>query len=449
MAYQTATPAPRRPLPRTSTQRRASRLDPPNSFIAGGHTFTREPERPEWIAPEDAALAAAPVAPLAAPPPKPPLSRKWMTAIAVSLALHVAVAGFFLLRGPDEGAQIEGGEEAGVLLFGSNASQNDDRAGEITLDDATHVTIVPIQDAKPVETVDAEAVQPVETAESAEPVDQVAEAVTTERIEPVQEQPVAEAVPEQAAPAAPTDPLPEVLATDTPEPVEDDNVVAPVQTARQQPAEVVEEAAPVQPQETVEALPEEPSEPETAVAEVLEEMAKPIERPKPTPPEPKQAQAKKPPVERRAEKPAAKAEQPAKRAEKRAGSGGQGQTDARRGRENGEARGTKTTQTGKSRASAAGNAAVDNYPGKVQREISRAVRRIPARDRKRAERDVHIAFTVTAGGGLGGVSIARSSGSSALDSAAIAAVRRAAPFPPIPDGAGRRSWQFSFPLGIR
>ena len=121
-------------------------------------------------------------------------------------------------------------------------------------------------------------------------------------------------------------------------------------------------------------------------------------------------------------------EQPAKRAEKRAGSGGQGQTDARRGRENGEARGTKTTQTGKSRASAAGNAAVDNYPGKVQREISRAVRRIPARDRKRAERDVHIAFTVTAGGGLGGVSIARSSGSSALDSAAIAAVRRAAPF---------------------
>lgn len=85
----------------------------------------------------------------------------------------------------------------------------------------------------------------------------------------------------------------------------------------------------------------------------------------------------------------------------------------------------------------------------MQREISRAVRRIPARDRKRAERDVHIAFTVTAGGGLGGVSIARSSGSSALDSAAIAAVRRAAPFPPIPDGAGRRSWQFSFPLGIR
>lgn len=447
MAYQTATPAPRRPLPRTSTQRRALRLDPPNTFIAGGHTFAREPERPGWIAPENAALAAAPAAPLAAPSLKPPLSRKWLTAIAASLALHVAMAAFFLLHGPEEGVQIAGGEEAGVLLLG-NASHDDRSAGEMALDDATQVTIVPIQNARPVETVDAEAVQPVETAETAEPADQVAEAVTTERLEPVQEQPVAEVVPEEPTPIAPTDTLPEILATDTPELVEDDNVVAPVQTARQQPTEVVEEAVPVTPQETVEALPEEPTEPETAIAEVLEEMARPIERPRPAPAEPKRAETKTPPVERRAEKPAPKAEQPAKRAERRAGSGGQGRADARRGREDGEARGAKTTQTGKGRASAAGNAAVTNYPGKVRSKISRAVRRISRRDRSGAERDVHVSFTVTASGGLGGLSVARSSGSSALDSAAIAAVRRAAPFPPIPDGAGRRSWQFTIPLGL-
>ncbi|MBP0651965.1 energy transducer TonB, partial [Mycobacterium tuberculosis] len=45
-----------------------------------------------------------------------------------------------------------------------------------------------------------------------------------------------------------------------------------------------------------------------------------------------------------------------------------------------------------------------------------------------------VAFSVSRGGELAGVRLAMSSGATALDAAALAAVRRAAPFPPVPDG---------------
>jgi protein TonB len=49
-----------------------------------------------------------------------------------------------------------------------------------------------------------------------------------------------------------------------------------------------------------------------------------------------------------------------------------------------------------------------------------------------------VAFSIAPGGRLAGVSLARSSGSSALDRAALRLVRAAAPFPPPPQGARRR-----------
>jgi protein TonB len=55
-----------------------------------------------------------------------------------------------------------------------------------------------------------------------------------------------------------------------------------------------------------------------------------------------------------------------------------------------------------------------------------------------------VAFSVSASGGLAGVSIARSSGSAALDAAALRMVQRAAPFPPPPKGAQR-----SFSISIK
>ena len=48
-----------------------------------------------------------------------------------------------------------------------------------------------------------------------------------------------------------------------------------------------------------------------------------------------------------------------------------------------------------------------------------------------------VAFRVASNGGLTSVSIARSSGSSALDQAALRVDQRSAPFPPPPNGARR------------
>lgn len=76
-----------------------------------------------------------------------------------------------------------------------------------------------------------------------------------------------------------------------------------------------------------------------------------------------------------------------------------------------------------------GNAAADNYSGLVMRRIQRAKRQASVRG------EALVRFKITAGGGLAGLSIARSSGSGKLDGIALAQVRRAAPFPPPPPGA--------------
>ncbi|MCX7567415.1 TonB family protein [Sulfitobacter sp. F26169L] len=99
-----------------------------------------------------------------------------------------------------------------------------------------------------------------------------------------------------------------------------------------------------------------------------------------------------------------------------------------------------TQQTGKKPAARrqAGDAAASNYPGQVMRRISRL-----SRPRVNARGTAVIAFSISSGGGLSGVSVARSSGSAALDQAAVKLVRRAAPFPRPPAGARR---QFSISI---
>lgn len=94
-----------------------------------------------------------------------------------------------------------------------------------------------------------------------------------------------------------------------------------------------------------------------------------------------------------------------------------------------------------SKAKAAGNAKASNYPGLVYRKIQRTrQKRVGGRG------SVRIRFSVSSSGGLVGISVAKSSGSSKIDQAALAHIRRAAPFPRPPKGA-RRS--FTIPIDIR
>lgn len=94
---------------------------------------------------------------------------------------------------------------------------------------------------------------------------------------------------------------------------------------------------------------------------------------------------------------------------------------------------------GQGPSQASGNAAASNYPGLVMRKISRVPR--PSVGSKGT---AVVAFSVSASGGLADVRIARSSGSSGLDRAALRMVQRAAPFPPPPRGAQR-----SFSISVK
>ena len=80
----------------------------------------------------------------------------------------------------------------------------------------------------------------------------------------------------------------------------------------------------------------------------------------------------------------------------------------------------------------AGTATASTYPGLVMRRIAGA-----GRPEGRARGAAVVAFSISPGGGLSAISIARSSGTAAFDQAALAVVRNAAPFPRPPAGARR------------
>lgn len=310
-----------------------------------------------------------------------------LTAAALSLAVHVAGAAIFIP--PAEPMAIAGGSATSQLIIGTafDDSLMAGDAGEI---------LEPVDASQDDQILEAASVEtePVETANADMQVTEPAlQPVTSERLPTSENTPdQLEAVPAIEALAAQSeDPvsLPEVseikpVAEPEPEPVRPGNV--PVPAARPEPPKASSEQA------------------------------------KPRKPKATEPTAKRPPS-----KP------------KNAGDGGKQRVTASK-----SASGTATAK----RNTAAGNAAVSNYPGKVASKLRRSLRYPREAKRERIRGDVVVSFTVTANGGVSNIRIARSSGFQILDDAARDAVRRAAPFPPIPANAGRSRWPFSVPLGF-
>lgn len=111
---------------------------------------------------------------------------------------------------------------------------------------------------------------------------------------------------------------------------------------------------------------------------------------------------------------------------------GNAKRDARAGLATGTETATARQSGTEGRQQAAGNAAASNFPGLVMRKLSRA-----GKPRVNARGVAIVAFSIGANGGLASVSLARSSGSQALDQAALGLVRGASPFPKPPQGARR------------
>lgn len=374
-------------------------------------------------------LADLPAAPLAGALTRPPASgRKWTASVVMSCVFHAALALFFVTAGSDA-VLMEGAELSGIAILG-NAPEDQLSEGQRADPDATMVTMITMMEADAVETVTAEAVAVERDAEVVEAVEpeqvqpadpaQTVQSSEVERVEPVDAEPQQAALPEVA---------PQVLALDRQASVDDRNVVAPT----------VEST----PTETVEAQ---------AVEPVEEQAVEPVEEAAPKKPvEKKVAKPEKTVAAKKAtEKPVRKAEKPAKKPEARAkaGNGGRSKSDAARGQADGDAKGTATARSRGGKGSAVGNAAVSNYPGKVASKLRRALRYPAEAKRQKLRGEVQVSFVVSAGGGVGSIRVVRSSGSPILDRAAIDTVKRAAPFPAIPDGAGRSSWPFTVPLAF-
>lgn len=319
----------------------------------------------------------------------------WMLAAFVAFAAHAGAAWWLTRETPQEVA-VAGAAELviDVALLGS-APADQVSAGDV-------LQPVNAQETDPIEPVpESTPAVTAPVAQSIQPADEARKPVESRPLPPApaQEQPPIDA------------PQPSRVQLASMPPVEP---VGPIEPT----AASVEEVKPIEPEETV-ALPE------TSLL--------PTRRP-----EPKVAETKRQP-----DKPEQVTERRPVR--QRAGNSGRNEADVRKGQADGTdnaARASRKPGSGRDM----GNAAVSNYPGKVATKLRRALRYPAKARRERLRGEVHVAFTVAGGGGVSGIRVVRSSGSDVLDGAALDAVRRAAPFPPIPDG--RPSWSFTVPLAF-
>lgn len=301
----------------------------------------------------------------------------------------------------------------------SDASQSTLAAGA-----ATPVT------ATPVETADVPTFEPVNvetvpvTTETAEPTHAVEMATT-----PVETAVPAE--PETAAPAA------SEITGSIPTPIVVAELTAPVSAIGSPTVEPITATStptsqPPTPVETAAAHPVKVTE-ASLPADVTKPVDQPIEPPIAKPePKPETAAKSKPPEK------TAKPKPPAKPKPTTAGSGGKSDANAAA---------SFAASGGSGKVAAGGSAAESRYPGLVQAALRRALR-FPS-NAGNARGQALVQFLVAANGSVSGITIVSSTGSAALDQAAMDTVRRAAPFPPIPADAGRSSWSFTLPLQFR
>ncbi|MEM9277922.1 MAG: energy transducer TonB [Pseudomonadota bacterium] len=334
---------------------------------------------------------------------------KWPTALFLSFLVHAGIAGYFK-KGPEE-ILIEGGAPVEMATLG-NAFADTIASGD------------------PSETM--EPVEPVE--EELEPVEELTRENAVEPLETMQ--PVTPEVTQES------NPLQEV--TQTPQPVTEPlepNPQEQLEIAALTP-ETLEEAQ--TPDVLAPAVPEIETVPVPQQRQVIEPKPEPKKQAEP---KPKKEQVKKPEPKKPVKK---KAEQKKKKREVASGDRGKQKSTQKSGAKDGKAE-AKSKKTGRKNrlASLAGNAAVSNYPGKIVRKLRRSLRYPSAAKKKKIRGQVMVSFTVSRGGQVSGVRVVKGSGSSILDDAAVKTVLRAAPFPKIPEGAGKSRWAFRVPLAFQ
>ena len=263
------------------------------------------------------------------------------------------------------------------------------------------------------------------------------EPTETPPLEPVKTQPdtaqPVEPIPDTAQPVTPQS----YASVSTPdfkiEPSQFEGLIPP------SPVEKLEAVKPVEP--AAQPSPEQAERVEPKVAETVIEPIKPVEtvtsveplKNIPTPvAKPEQKKVEKTKNPKKTKKPTA--------GKRKAKSTVNNKSGSQNGKKAAKASSSGKSKT-KSKSSSSGNAAASNYPGKVYSKIART------RQRNAGGRGVtQVRFNVSSNGRAVSVSVARSSGNAKIDSAAVAHVKRASPFPKPPPGARTR---FVIPIEFR
>ncbi|WP_153768852.1 TonB family protein [Labrenzia sp. CE80] len=405
---------------------------------------------------------------------------RWLTLLlVVSLGIHVAFAAWAMLK--DDEVLMAGGAESPAVTVGQAFADMIVAGSEMTETAPEEIDTEKLLEPEPPEEVQAIKPREIETSLE-EPVETQAKQVSAAPVTPaltstivnarsegafvqsektldapIEAQPVEEAPlkpsetqPQETSPLKPQEPLRTVQPVvaspvqniqESSEPVETKQVATktaetPFVPPQQQEAVLKPEVSEVEP-EKVEPLDAEPL--ETEPLETAELSENPPSDAIPVPQlRPKPLVQDLPKPTKTAQKTPKKAKKAKKKQSSPAGAGGNSNQTAQKG-------GAKNSGKG----SSAGNAKVSNYPGKVARKLRRSLRYPSAAKRKRLTGNVHVSFSVDSAGRASRIRIARSSGSSILDKAAVETVRRASPFPKIPPEAQRKRWAFTVPLAFR
>jgi len=380
-------------------------------------------------------------------------------AIPASVAVHVgliAAAWFALQMTPEPMSDAEAAVSIDIIATEDAITEPSETVTEAT---ANLVSAGMTQEAaEPVETETVDVAEPVKVTEAApeqaQPVAAAAAAPVTETVQPAETEElvsaeVMTALTEVEAPVAA--PIPQV--TDDAAPTVAETVApseAPILERLDQAAKVTElEPTPeVQEITTASITSVKPTEPvksaepvkianlDPVVEPVVEEVAEvpPVPAPrivrKPVEAEEKPVEDKKPVEKKAAEKPVEK-----KKTKQVAslGNGGENEADSSAAKAKGGKQGKVSSDGGNEAA----------YAGKVRAKVLKSLKQ-PSGSYDGGE--VRVAFTIDPSGKLVSSWLSRSSGDDKVDKAALAAVKRAAPFPSFADGGAR---SFTFPIMIQ
>ncbi len=198
-------------------------------------------------------------------------------------------------------------------------------------------------------------------------------------------------------------------------------------------------------------MPDPLPDPMEVLAEVpAEVLAKPIDRSEPLPksteaeiPAPKEIA---PQTEKPRLRTAEKAARFVAKTQRRAAPSKTAQGKGKLGEGEGAVSSLNASRGSQGRSGSAGAGAFDSFRSRVMAHLIRHKRYPEAARLQRMQGRALVTFSLDAGGRTTGISLARSSGHGLLDSEALAMVRRASPFPPIPPESGQTSASFTAPI---